>query len=73
LWTGIFETFSIALIMLSLSLGRVVVVAPIAATYPVWALIGAKLFLRDVEKITVKTMVGILSVVAGTVAILLGK
>jgi uncharacterized membrane protein len=59
--------------MLSLSLGRVVVVAPIAATYPVWALIGAKLFLRDVEKITVKTMVGILSVVAGTVAILLGK
>jgi uncharacterized membrane protein len=73
LWTGVFETFSIALIMLSLSLGRVVVVAPIAATYPVWALIGAKLFLRDVEKITFKTVVGILSVVAGTVAILLGK
>lgn len=73
LWTGVFETFSITLIMLSLSLGRVVVVAPIAATYPVWALIGAKLFLRDVEKITLKTVVGILSVVAGTVAILLGK
>ena len=72
-WTGVFETFSILLIMTSLSLGRVVVVAPIASTYPVWALIGAKLFLRNVEKITVKTMLGILSVVAGTVAILLGK
>ena len=59
--------------MTSLSLGRVVVVAPIASTYPVWALIGTKLFLRDVERITLKTMVGILSVAAGTVAILLGK
>ena len=73
LWTGAFETLSILFIMTSLSLGRVVVVAPIAATYPVWALIGAKLFLRNVEKITVKTMLGILSVVAGTLAILLGK
>ena len=59
--------------MKSLSLGRVVLVAPIAATYPVWALIGAKIFLRDVEKITTKTIIGILSVVAGTIAIHLGK
>jgi drug/metabolite transporter (DMT)-like permease len=73
LCTGMFETLSILLIMTSLSLGRVVVVAPIAATYPVWALIGAKLFLRDVEKITLKTVAGILSVVAGTVAIHLGR
>jgi drug/metabolite transporter (DMT)-like permease len=73
LCTGIFETLSILLIMTSLSLGRVVVVAPIAATYPVWALIGAKIFLRDVEKVTTKTVAGILSVVAGTVAIHLGR
>jgi uncharacterized membrane protein len=59
--------------MTSLSIGRVVLVAPIAATYPVWALIGAKIFLRDVEKITMKTIIGILSVVAGTIAIHLGK
>jgi hypothetical protein len=39
----------------------------------VWALIGAKIFLRDVEKITMKTIIGILSVVAGTIAIHLGK
>ena len=73
LWTGIFETLSIVLIMTSLSVGPVVVVAPIASTYPVWALIGAKIFLRDVEKITMKTVIGILSVVAGTAAIHLGK
>ena len=70
--TGIFETLSILFIMTSLSFGRVVVVAPIASTYPVWALIGAKIFLRDVEKITMKTVIGILSVVAGTAAIHLG-
>ncbi len=69
LCTGIFETFSIFLIITALSIGPVVVIAPIAATYPVWAMIGAKLFLRDVERIGLKAAVGILSVVAGTVAI----
>jgi DME family drug/metabolite transporter len=72
-WTGIFETLSILFIMTALSIGRVVVVAPLAATYPVWALLGAKLFLRDVEKIGWKTVIGILSVVVGTVAIHFGR
>ena len=71
--TGIFETFSIFLIIQALSIGPVVVIAPIAATYPVWALIGAKLFLKDVERIGLKAAVGILSVVTGTVAIHLGR
>jgi drug/metabolite transporter, DME family len=71
--TGIFETFSIFLIITALSIGPVVVIAPIAATYPVWSLIGAKLFLKDVERIGLKAAVGILSVVAGTAAIHLGK
>jgi DME family drug/metabolite transporter len=73
LCTGIFETFSIFLIITALSIGPVVVIAPIAATYPVWALIGAKLFLRDVERIGLKAALGILSVVAGTIAIHLGR
>jgi DME family drug/metabolite transporter len=73
LWTGIFETLSIIFIITALSIGPVVVIAPIAASYPVWALIGAKVFLRDVERITLKTVAGILSVVAGTVAIHLSR
>jgi len=73
LWAGIFETLSIVFIITALSIGRVVVIAPIASSYPVWALIGTKLFLRDVERINVKTVVGILSVVAGTIAIHLGR
>ena len=71
--TGIFETFSIFLIITALSIGPVVVIAPIAATYPVWSLIGAKLFLRDVETIGPKVAAGIVSVVAGTIAIHLGR
>jgi uncharacterized membrane protein len=70
--TGIFETFSIFLMITALSIGPVVVIAPIAGTSPVWSLIGAKLFLRDVECIGLKAAVGILSVVAGTIAIHLG-
>jgi drug/metabolite transporter, DME family len=71
--TGVFETFSIILIITALSVGPVVVIAPIAATYPVWSLIGAKLFLQSVEHIGVRAAVGILSVVAGTIAIHLGR
>src|SRR5215475_7607038 len=71
--TGIFETFSIFLIITALSIGPVVVIAPIASTYPVWSLIGTKLFLRDVERIDLRVTVGILSVVAGTAAIHLGR
>jgi len=71
--TGIFETFSIFLIITALSIGPVVVIAPIASTYPVWSLIGAKLFLRDVERIGLRATVGIVSVVAGTAAIHLGR
>lgn len=73
LLTGVFETLSILFIITALSIGRVVVIAPIAATYPVWALVGTKIFLRDVEQIYTKTIIGILSVVAGTIAIHLGR
>jgi len=54
-------------------MGRVVIVAPIAASYPVWSLILSAVFLRDVESINWKVIAGILSVVAGNFAIHLGR
>ena len=69
--TGVAETFSILFIITALSQGAVSVVAPIAATYPVWAMLGTAIFLRDVERINILTILGTLSVVAGTVAIIL--
>jgi drug/metabolite transporter, DME family len=73
LGTGFFETLSILLIITALSVGQVVVIAPIAASYPVWSLIEARIFLRDVEPINWKIVIGIMSVVVGNVAIHLGQ
>jgi drug/metabolite transporter (DMT)-like permease len=71
--TGTCETMSILCIITAISLGRVVIVAPIAASYPVWSLIEARIFLRDIESVTWKVVIGILSVVAGNFAIHLGR
>lgn len=73
LTTGLSETLSILCIITAISLGRVVIVAPIAASYPVWSLIFAAWFLRDVEAINLKVIAGIVSVVAGNFAIHLGR
>jgi len=71
--TGLCETFSILFIITAISLGRVVVVVPIASSYPVWSLIQARIFLRDIESINWKVVTGIFSVVAGNFAIYLGR
>ena len=71
--TGIAETLSISSIITALSIGPVVVIAPIAASYPLWALIGAAIFLREVERISGLTILGSLSIVAGAVAIHLAR
>lgn len=71
--TGLCETFSILFIITAISMGRVVVVAPIAASYPIWALIEARIFLRQLEPINLKIILGVASVVAGNVAIHLGR
>ena len=71
--TGLCETLSILFIITAISLGRVVVVVPIATSYPVWSLIQARIFLRDIESINWKIVTGILSVVVGNFAIHLGR
>lgn len=72
LLAGIAETLAILLIITALSVGPVVVVAPIASTYPVWALLGTVIFLRDFERLNALTAWGTFCVVAGTIAIHLG-
>jgi DME family drug/metabolite transporter len=73
LTTGVCETLSILFIITAISLGRVVIVAPIAACYPVWSMIFAWIFLRNVETVHWKVVAGIASVVAGNFAIHLGR
>ena len=66
---GAFETLGILLGIIALSVGQVVVVSPIIATSPLWIVLGSWLFLRDIERLTVRTVLGAACVVAGTIAI----
>jgi drug/metabolite transporter (DMT)-like permease len=66
---GLFETLGIVLVITALSVGQVVIVSPIVATSPLWILLGTWLFLRDIERLNTRTVVGAFCVVSGTVAI----
>jgi uncharacterized membrane protein len=44
-------------------------VSPIAATVPIWTMILAAIFFRELEAINMSTIIGTLSVVAGVIAI----
>lgn len=71
IFAGIFETLGIVLVIAALSVGQVVIVSPIVATSPLWILLGTWVFLRGIEKLALRTVVGALCVVSGTVAITL--
>ena len=70
---GSLESLGLLLVLYALSFGPVVMVTPLTATLPLWVVIGSRLFLRDVEKITQRTVVGAILVVVGTIAITLAK
>ncbi|HSQ14132.1 MAG TPA: hypothetical protein VLM90_13980, partial [Candidatus Deferrimicrobium sp.] len=56
-------------VILALSVGHVVVVSPIVATSPLWIVLGTWLYLRGIESLTLKTIIGAVCVVSGTVVI----
>jgi len=64
-----FETLGILLVIIALSVGQVVIVSPIVATSPLWILVGTWLFLRGIESVTLRTILGAVCVVSGTIAI----
>jgi drug/metabolite transporter, DME family len=70
---GLFETLGILLGIIALSVGEVVIVSPIIATTPLWILVGTWLFLRGIEMLTLRTILGALCVVSGTIVISLAR
>ncbi len=68
-WSGIFETLAVLLMLIAFSLGPVVVVSPIAATVPIWTAILSAVFLREIERINLASVIGTICVVAGVIAI----
>src|SRR5262245_50206749 len=70
---GALESLGLLIVLYALSFGPVVMVTPLTATLPLWVVVLGKVFLRDVERITSRTVAGAVLVVAGTVVIALAK
>jgi len=71
--SGFFEALGALLTLIALTTGRVVIVSPIVATTPLFSLLISQIFLRGKERITTITILGTIAVVAGTIAIALGR
>jgi DME family drug/metabolite transporter len=71
--SGIFEALGALLTLFALTHGRVVIVSPIVATTPLFSLLISLVFLRGKENVTGVTILGTVAVVAGTIAIALGR
>lgn len=55
--------------LIAFTLGPVVIVSPIVATTPIWTLLCAAIFLREVEHISAASIIGTVCVVSGVIAI----
>ena len=64
---GIAENLCVFLVLVALSLGEVSVVTPLAGTAPLFVLPFTLLFLRGVEKLTWRIVVGVVLIVLGVV------
>lgn len=70
---GLFETLGILLNIVALSSGPVVVISPLVATSPMYVLLGSAIFLRDLERVSFRTVLAGCCVVGGTIMISLGS
>lgn len=73
LLSGIFETLAVLFMLLAFSQGPVVIVSPITATAPIWTTILAAIFLREIERFSLASVIGTICVVGGVIAISLVK
>ncbi len=68
---SLFETLGVLFMLTAFVSGPVVAVSPITATSPIWTLLMAAIFLRDLERINPYSIIGTLCVVVGVIAIYL--
>lgn len=67
---GICNTGSMLSVFYALSFGKVVIVEPLVSTNPVLSILLSAIFLRDLEAITPRVVVGALCTVLGTILVL---
>lgn len=66
---GIFSAIGVASLFLGIERAEVVVVSPISSTHPLFTLLLAAILLRDLERITLRIVIGGVLVVAGIIVI----
>jgi drug/metabolite transporter (DMT)-like permease len=70
---GIFNTAAMLSVFFALSHGKVVIVEPLVSSNPVTTLLLTAIFLRDVESLTPRVLMGTALTVAGTILVVLVK
>jgi uncharacterized membrane protein len=73
MFSGLAETLAVLFLLFAYSNGPVVIVAPISSTVPIWTMLLAAIFLKDLERFTKAGVLGSVLVVVGVVAISLVK
>ena len=68
---SLIENLGFMFFVAAFGLAPVATVSPLIATSPMWVVLAALLIFRDLERVSFRTIVGTLLIVAGTVAITL--
>jgi len=70
--SGLIGSFSLVALFFALSLGRVIFVAPLKGTSPIFTLLFSHVFLKGIEKVTPFLVIGAISIVAGGALVAIG-
>lgn len=70
---GLFNTAAMLSVFYALSHGKVVIVEPLVSSNPVLTLLFTAIFLRDLEVINLRVIIGALLTVIGTILVVLAK
>jgi drug/metabolite transporter, DME family len=70
---GLFNTAATLSVFYALSFGKVVIVEPLVSSNPVLTLLFTAIFLRDLEAVNARVIVGALLTVVGTILVVLVK
>ena len=73
LGAGVSISMAMASLYYALSLGEVIVVIPVTSTSPFFALTLSAIFLRDIEEVTLKIVLGACLIVIGVALVTLWK
>ena len=68
---GVFNTAAMLSVFFALSHGKVVIVDPLVSSNPVMTLLLTSIFLRDVESLTLRVIIGAALTVTGTILVVL--